>query len=302
MARKKPGGGRTTPKKAVVAPLSSPSPLDPRAPRPPASDADDQFDDGDLELFRSIRMAIDANPIELLGLASAFVDSTDPRARPIIEATPEDDDEVLEQLLEMAGLEARETDALAITVAALLPSSAALPRVRERIGATAWLPTWLREIDDATVEHAFELFDAADEGDQLALEVRFPGGKTFSILIMIDNEQDVVTDGFAVPIGIEELTEIIDNDLESGISRRPIDLGAARARLEEAIDMGFNVFPAFETDTWPDLRPLTEWVVRLLPEQNEPPGLLANEHGSPSGGQAKREPGNDRPNEANPLS
>ncbi|MEZ5225158.1 MAG: hypothetical protein R2710_00385 [Acidimicrobiales bacterium] len=262
MARKKQGGGRTTPKKTT----DSPPPLDPRRGFDAAASAGDEFDEGDLALFRSIRMAIDANPIELLGLASAFVDSNDQRAESMFDASERADDEVIDQLLELAGLEARETDALAIAVASLLRTDA-LEQVRERIGATDWLPTWLRRIDDATVEHGFELVDVLGDADQLTLEVRFPGGKVFSIVVLIDNNQGVVvTDGFAVPMDLDDLSRVIDEGLEDGMSRRPLDLAVARARIAEAIDLGFNTVPPYETDTWPDIRPLTEWVLGRLPE------------------------------------
>ncbi len=294
MARKKQGGGRTTPKKT---PTSTPSsPFDGPSGFDAAAMSGGDLDEGDLELFRSIRMAIDANPIELLGLASSFVDSNDPRAESLFDAVGDDSDEVLAQLLELAGLEARETDALAIAVASLLPGPDALGQVRERIGATDWLPTWLRKIDEAVVENGFELIDVLGDADQLGFGVRFPGGKSFSLVILIDNNQGVVvTDGFAVPLGIDELAKVIDEGAEDGLTRRPLDLAVARARLADAIEMGFDTVPPFETETWPDIRPLTEWMMRLLPEGGEAPlvepltraasaelasEFLASEHGA----------------------
>ncbi len=266
MARKKQGGGRTTPKKASTPEPSSPfaGPLGFDA----AAMSDGEFDEGDLELFRSIRMSIDANPIELLGLASSFVDSNDARTASIFDPSGDDEsDEVMEQLLELAGLEARETDALAMAVASLLPRADALAQVRERIGATEWLPTWLRKIDEAVVDDAFELTDVLGDADQLSFEVRFPGGKAFCLVILIDNNQGgVVTDGFAVPLSIDELADVIDQGVDDGMTRQPLDLAAGRARLAEAIELGFNTVPPFETETWPDIRPLTEWMMRLLPE------------------------------------
>ncbi len=270
MARKKQGGGRTTPKKTTS--RSAPSPFDTPAGLDTAALSGDEFDEGDLELFRSIRMSIDGNPIELLGLASSFVDSNDPRAESVFDATTSGHDEVMAQLLELAGLEARETDALSIAVAALLPRSDALTQVRERIGATEWLPTWLRKIDQAVVERGFELTDVLGDADQLTFEVRFPGGKAFSLVILIDNNQGVVvTDGFAVPMDLDELAAVIDQGVEAGMTRRPLDLAVGRARLEEAIELGFNTVPPYETETWPDIRPLTEWMMRHLPEGGEVP-------------------------------
>jgi hypothetical protein len=45
-----------------------------------------------------------------------------------------------------------------------------------------------------------------------------------------------------------------------------ISLADARARVAEAIEVGAIMFPPLESETWPASRPLTEWLLRLLPE------------------------------------
>ena len=288
MARKKSGGGRVTPKKKAPEPSSGSLPGWNSTPIPTVEVDDGELDEGDLELFRLIRMAIDSNPVELLSLASAFVDSNDPRAESILQPQAIiDDDAVLDQLLELASLEARETDALAIAVAALLPgpaetsqgaesqdatSQTALSQVRERIGAVEWLPTWLRRIDEATVSRAFEVVDVFGDADQITLEVTFADGKAFCIVVSIDNiEGGAAGDGFAVDLNLDAVAEAVEASDEPHMSSRPVDLAVARARLSAAIELGFDIVPPFETETWPDVRPLTEWVVRLLPEGGEVP-------------------------------
>ena len=47
---------------------------------------------------------------------------------------------------------------------------------------------------------------------------------------------------------------------------RDISLADARARAAQAIELGAIMFPPMETETWPASRPLTEWLLRLMPE------------------------------------
>jgi hypothetical protein len=54
--------------------------------------------------------------------------------------------------------------------------------------------------------------------------------------------------------------------VDPDISYRDLGLADARARVAQAIGAGAITFPPFETETWPASRPLTEWLLRLLPE------------------------------------
>ncbi len=255
MARKKTGG-RTTPKG------TGSNRTDPQ----PQNDFDpDPIPDADLELFEAIQAAVDEHPISLLGLASTFVDSVDPRSGSFLDEAP-DPDETLADLVEMASIGGRETDALALAVAALLDDETAVPTVRAAIADPSWLPTWLGAIDDVTVGEIVEVSHLLGDADQIAVEAIFADGRHLVAVILVDNnEGGVVIDGFVAPITIDEYRQMVDDADDPYSTVAALDRADARARLLEAIDLGFQVMPPFETETWPDSRPLVEWLIRRLP-------------------------------------
>jgi len=56
-------------------------------------------------------------------------------------------------------------------------------------------------------------------------------------------------------------------DLRRGLrSDNPLDPADARVRIQNAIDTGAMVWPSVESDNWPQIRPLLEWLLRTMPE------------------------------------
>jgi hypothetical protein len=77
----------------------------------------------------------------------------------------------------------------------------------------------------------------------------------------------VVKDAFLAPSPIGEVVAGLQQAThDPDVGNRDISLADARARVAEAIEKGAITFPPFETDTWPGSRPLTEWLLRLMPE------------------------------------
>lgn len=105
------------------------------------------------------------------------------------------------------------------------------------------------------------------DGDKVLLGARLPGHELTAVIYIDHNLGTVVKDGFPVPTPI---SHVIERTLEAAddpdVTVRDISLADARARVAEAVEKGAITFPPFETDTWPASRPLTEWLLRLLPE------------------------------------
>lgn len=104
------------------------------------------------------------------------------------------------------------------------------------------------------------------DGDNVLLGARLPGHELTAVIYIDHNLGTVVKDAFPVPGPISEVIERLREAADDpDVTVRDIGLANARARVAEAIEVGAIMFPPFETETWPASRPLTEWLLRLLP-------------------------------------
>lgn len=161
-----------------------------------------------------------------------------------------------------------ETTALLAALTGLGPDELARARARRALAARPHsLPDWLARLGEATVYRAAESTHVLGDGDSVLLGARLPGYELTAVIYIDHNLGTIVKDAFTVPgpIGevIERMREIADDpDVRLG----DISLADARVRATEAIEAGAIMFPPVETQTWPASRPLTEWLLRLLPE------------------------------------
>ena len=78
----------------------------------------------------------------------------------------------------------------------------------------------------------------------------------------------LVKDAFVVPESIDRVARSSCGPRTTTPTPRFADLPVAdaKARIIDAIETGAITFPPFETDTWPECRPLVEWMIGLLPD------------------------------------
>src|SRR5205823_4884805 len=129
------------------------------------------------------------------------------------------------------------------------------------------LPGWLARLGEASVYRAVQTTHVLGDGDNVLLGARLPGDELTVVVYIDHNLGTVVKDAFPVP---RPITDVVARLREAAddpdVSDRDVGLADARARIAQAIEAGAHMFPPFETDTWPASRPLTEWLLRLLPE------------------------------------
>jgi hypothetical protein len=161
-----------------------------------------------------------------------------------------------------------ETTALLAALSELGPDELIRARAaRALAGRTDRLPGWLARLGETSVYRAVVSTHVLGDGDNVLLGVRLAGHELTAVVYIDHNVGTVVKDAFPVPGPVTDvvarLREAAGDDPD--ISHRDIGLADARARVAEAIEVGANTFPPFETETWPASRPLTEWLLRLLP-------------------------------------
>lgn len=237
----------------------------------------------DLDLLTRIDEALDdPHPLPLLLLASGMMTVFDPRRHsPFEQYRPAEElssfgreqlelptiPKLCEMFLEVGQ---RQTDALLLVLARLQRDDDVLAaRIRREVAARRLpIPGWLLRLDQVEPVRAVQMTHVLGDGDNVVVGVSLPGNRECSIIVYIDhNLGTVVKDAFVIGLPLDETIEswnqadpIGDTDIEE------VPLADARAKITQAIDTGAMTFPPFETDTWPGCRPLTEWVVSMMPK------------------------------------
>jgi Domain of unknown function (DUF6398) len=227
---------------------------------------------GPADLMADVRQRLaSGEPLDLLAYVSTLLAAVDPRGQNPFEREHADAPEptTLPTLIEsFAEAVLPETTALLAALAELGPDELSRARaVRALASRPHPLPDWLARLGEASVYRAVESTHVLGDGDNVLLGTRLPGHELTAAIYIDHNLGTVVKDAFPVPGPISEvaarLREAVD---DPDVTVRDIGLDDARARVAEAIEVGAITFPPFETETWPASRPLTEWLLRLLPE------------------------------------
>ncbi len=224
------------------------------------------------DLVTDVRQQLaSGEPLGFLAYVSTLLAAVDPRGESPFERGRADGTERvgLPTLLEsFAEVVLPETTALLAALAELGPDELTRARARRALAArTHPLPDWLARLGEALVYRAVESTHVLGDGDNVLLGARLPGHELTACIYIDHNLGTVVKDAFSAPSPVSDvagrLREAAD---DPDISYRELGLADARARVAQAIEVGAMTFPPFETETWPASRPLTEWLLRLMPE------------------------------------
>lgn len=176
-------------------------------------------------------------------------------------------DELLQSFFDV---DLRETSALLVVIGALSGDDVLRRRVHREVAARRQaLPRWLVDLDHAAPEpRTAEVVHVLGDGDNVLVGLRLADGHEVTAVVYIDhNMGTLVKDAFVVPETLDELADqmaTVADDPDTVV--RDLDPADARTRITEAIQRWAITYPQFESDTWPECRPLVEWVVAMLPE------------------------------------
>jgi hypothetical protein len=98
--------------------------------------------------------------------------------------------------------------------------------------------------------------------------LRLATGEDLSVVVTIDSDSDGwAMNAFAVPVSLDTLLAKVRELTGADRDCLATEIAAAdaRTRITAAIAATDALAPRLETETWPDCRPLVEWVTRMLP-------------------------------------
>jgi len=213
----------------------------------------------------------DPHPLSFLESASGLAQVTAPdplaslRRGAAAERPSMERDELTEAFLEVGH---RETDALLLVWAAMLDRPDLALRVREAKRRHS-LPHWLQQLDQVRVVRAIENTHILGDGDNLFLGVETPG-RSFTIVVYIDhNMGTIVKDCYFADVPIREALARLDALRDDDTDLHEILLEDAAAKLTQAVEQGDRMLEPFTTDSWPQAKPLLEWMLRGMPAGGE---------------------------------
>lgn len=226
------------------------------------------FDDLSADLDELLR---DSHPLSLLQMTSEMLSSHDPHLDRANSSANADAVAQLCEALDEAGQ--RQTNALLKLLVEMTDDRFRRDRYGRSIAARRHaIPGWLLRLDQVKPTRVLQMGHVLGDGDNIVVGVALPGNREMSILIYIDhNMGTLVKDAFITDMPVDELIEswlsFDDGPGNPVTDARIVDISPAdaRARISAAIELGSITFPPLESETWPAIRPLVEWIVEMLP-------------------------------------
>jgi hypothetical protein len=222
----------------------------------------------DTALWDAIRgLLARGHPLDLLGLASAMIQTTRPEPFAYLKSRQRDTLRLEDLVAGFVGVRVPEaTVFLAILADLIVDDEDSQVRCRRAVADRGdALPRWLVELQHVEVYRAVRMTHVLGDRDDLLIGARFADGQELTCVAVIDhNMASEVKDAFFVPDSIDEVLaataeRIADPDTSF------VDMGLADARAW--ISHGLEQFlPILDSVQWPHCRPLVQWLIEHLPQ------------------------------------
>jgi hypothetical protein len=215
------------------------------------------------ELLEMIAQATSMDsPTMLLDLASSLL-----AANEIAQQQSPDVASIQELGIEMLDNVAAETEPLLRIWAEMLGDEIFRRRVHRDLSATGSnsLPEWIHRADQIRPRRASTVISEVRIEETIFLEISTAGGPTTLATAVERSGSPFLEDAYLIDDSIDSVLADVASNPEFTGDRVDLSLADAAARLSEAFDMGEHMYPPTETETWPGMRGLLEWMLRLLP-------------------------------------
>jgi hypothetical protein len=221
-------------------------------------------------LVEEVRRALDTgHPLDLLGAASLTIEAAkpDPLAAYVKSREQRDPVRLDDLVAAFVGVPVPETTALLAVFAELLVDDKDL-RLRCEAEVAARhdpLPQWISGLPQVDVYRAVRMTHVLGDGDELVLGARLASGHELTCVVHINHlSTSEIKDAFFVPDSIGRVLSVAEeNNTDPDNSFVDMSLADARAWIQQGLDrLPFVV----RTDSWPDCRPLVQWLIGYMPE------------------------------------
>ena len=203
----------------------------------------------------------------MLQLASAILSSLDPRNDdPFDRSAPPERPTPGDLLDWLASTGQPEAAALAWTMAHLIDDDMARAHTLKAIGSSSFLlPPWMHALSRLEVVAAEQIKDELRDSFNVIVHARLAGYDLTAVSLVDFNLGTIVKDSFFADRPLEKFNELWRQQDHASTDIEPLSLADARARLADAIETGARTWPPAESDDWPAVRPLVEWILRQMP-------------------------------------
>lgn len=165
---------------------------------------------------------------------------------------------------------AEETDALLLIWASMFDDSLLRRRIRRAVDLRSGsLPEWLRNLDTVTPVAAASLRHELGHEETLFVEFSFSRQPVTIAVAVTRLGVPYLEDCYPIDDTITSIQQLSAGNPEIPSDYIELTLADARARIEEYFEHGDHMMPPTETDTWPSVRLLLVWMLRLLPDDGD---------------------------------
>ncbi|MDN5808374.1 MAG: hypothetical protein L0H46_08945 [Brevibacterium sp.] len=243
----------------------------------PSQPPEPPSDEPDLLAELSAVLA-DPSPVPLLLAASSMgyaanVDEDDGSSPfsmpPKVESSP-----LSEQFLTLTSAmmesAAPETDALLLIWAAMFDDPLLRRRIHRAVDSRSQsLPEWLRSLDSVSPVAAASLRHELGHEETLFVEFSLSEQPVTMAVAVTRLGIPYLEDCYPIDDTIDSIQRLAADNPQMPSDHIELTLANARAQIEEFVDHGDHMMPPTETDTWPSVRLLLAWMLRLLPDGGE---------------------------------
>ena len=215
------------------------------------------------ELLETVAQAASMDsPTMLLDLASSLL-----AANEIAQQQSPDIPSIQELGMTMLDDIPAETEPLLRIWAEMLGDEIFRRRVHRQLSTTGSnsLPEWIRDAGLIRPSRASTIVSEVRIEETIFLEISTAGGPTTLAVAVERSGSPFLEDAYLIDDALDSILADVAANPELTGDRVDLSLADAAARLSEAFDMGEHMYPPTETETWPGMRGLLEWMLRLLP-------------------------------------